>query len=128
MPSWADGESTAYWAAADQHERAGHVVRIDHRSLEAQGVERLPGVHLGPTVQAMEARGIETERGTEARPRAQVNAERAQVTAELAELKSQQEAAQALLPLRGTLDALSKGPGPALRGSMLSSAGSASLS
>jgi len=38
--------------------RAGHEVRIDHRSYTEQGIERLPGVHLGPTVQAMEARGI----------------------------------------------------------------------
>ena len=93
-------EARAAWAAqANQAlERAGHVVRIDHRSLEAQGIERLPSLHLGPTVQAMEARGIETERGTEARHRAQVNAEREQVAAELAqanaalvELKRQQE-------------------------------------
>ncbi len=43
-------------------ERAGHDARIDHRSLEAQGVERLPGVHLGPNVVEMEARGIRTDR------------------------------------------------------------------
>ena len=102
-------EARAAWAAQTNQalERAGHAVRIDHRSLEAQGIERLPSLHLGPTVQAMEARGIETERGTEARHRVQVNAEREQVTAELvqvnaalAELKSQQEAAQARSPRR----------------------------
>ena len=71
-------------AANQALERAGHAVRIDHRSLAAQGIERLPGVHLGPDVQAMEARGIETERGAEARRRAQVNAA-------LAALHSQQE-------------------------------------
>ncbi len=43
-------------------ERAGEVERIDHRSLAAQGIDREPGVHLGPTVHAMELRGIETER------------------------------------------------------------------
>lgn len=105
-------EARAAWAAQTNQalERAGHAVRIDHRSLAAQGVERLPGVHLGPTVQAMEARGIETERGTEARHRAQVNAEREQVTAELAqanaalaELKSQQEATPARPPRRRPL-------------------------
>ena len=54
---------------------AGSELRIDHRSYTAQGIERVPGVHLGPTVQAMEARGIETERGAEARAVAQQNAE-----------------------------------------------------
>lgn len=43
-------------------EMARHAVRIDHRSLEAQGIERKPGVHLGPRVAAMERRGIETAR------------------------------------------------------------------
>jgi len=43
-------------------ERAGHEARIDHRTLEAQGIERLPGIHLGPHVVEMEGRGIRTER------------------------------------------------------------------
>ena len=43
-------------------ERAGEVERIDHRSLAAQGIEREPGVHLGPNVHAMELRGLQTER------------------------------------------------------------------
>ena len=100
--AWLEAARAAWAAQTNQAlERAGHEIRIDHRSLEAQGIERLPSLHLGPTVQAMEARGIATERGTEARHRAQVNAEREQVTAELAqvnaalaELKSQQAAAQ----------------------------------
>jgi ATP-dependent exoDNAse (exonuclease V) alpha subunit len=41
----------------------GHEVRIDHRSLEAQGIEREPTTHLGPAVSGMERRGIETEVG-----------------------------------------------------------------
>lgn len=43
-------------------EQAGHEARIDHRTLEAQGIERLPGIHLGPNVVEMESRGIRTER------------------------------------------------------------------
>ena len=62
-------------------ERAGHAIRIDHRSYAEQGIERLPGVHLGPDVLAMEAQGIETEQGAEARRRAQVNAQLAALTA-----------------------------------------------
>jgi len=43
-------------------ERAGEQERIDHRSLAAQGIDREPGVHLGPTAHAMELRGLQTER------------------------------------------------------------------
>lgn len=44
-------------------ERAGREERIDHRSLEAQGItERLPEIHRGPHVEALERQGIETER------------------------------------------------------------------
>ncbi|QQE76754.1 MobA/MobL family protein (plasmid) [Brevibacillus composti] len=44
-------------------ERAGSQERIDHRSLEAQGSDRLPTVHEGPHVRQMESRGIRTDRG-----------------------------------------------------------------
>ena len=37
--------------------------RIDHRSFERQGVEQIPTQHEGPTVRAMEAKGIRTEKG-----------------------------------------------------------------
>lgn len=36
---------------------------IDHRSLEAQGIQRVPTKHLGPAATQMERRGIKTERG-----------------------------------------------------------------
>jgi hypothetical protein len=39
----------------------GIEARIDHRSLEAQGIEREPQSHLGPAVSAMERRGMLTE-------------------------------------------------------------------
>ena len=43
-------ETRAAWAEQTNQalERAGHEIRIDHRSLEDQGIERLPGIHLGP--------------------------------------------------------------------------------
>lgn len=44
-------------------ERAGHDARIDHRTLEAQGIDRVPQIHIGPRVVEMEARGVQTERG-----------------------------------------------------------------
>ena len=78
-------ETRAAWAEQTNQalERAGHAVRIDHRSLEAQGSsgcrvstwDRPPG-HGNA--------GGETARGAEARRRAQVNAA-------LAELNTQQE-------------------------------------
>lgn len=43
-------------------EKANQPDRIDHRTLEAQGIERVPGVHLGPNVAAMAERGISTDR------------------------------------------------------------------
>lgn len=44
-------------------QRSGFEVRVDHRSLEAQGIDRTPQIHLGKAATAMERKGIETERG-----------------------------------------------------------------
>lgn len=79
------------WAElANQHlERAGHIERIDHRSLEAQRVaaqergdteqaaalERSPTVHLGPNVVQMEQRGVRTGKGDKARQIGTFNAQ-----------------------------------------------------
>ena len=57
------------WAGlANEHlkERTPQV-RIDHRSLEAQGVDRVPGTHLGVVVCELERRGIETRVGLRVR-------------------------------------------------------------
>lgn len=43
-------------------ERAGHAERIDHRSLEAQGIDRLPTRHLGPAALGYERRTDEDSR------------------------------------------------------------------
>ena len=47
-------------------ELAGHKTRIDHRTLEAQGIDRVPQIHLGASVSEMEKRGIRTDRGERA--------------------------------------------------------------
>ena len=62
-------------------ERAGHEARVSHKSLEAQGINRAPSVHLGPTATAMERRGIQTERGDLNRAAATPSQERAELTA-----------------------------------------------
>ena len=73
-------------------ERHGHEARVDHRSLEAQGIDREPTTHLGPHAQAMEReRGIETERG-------KIRRESLDATQEIAKLK--RELAQVNVQLR----------------------------
>ncbi len=42
-------------------ERAGRAERIDHRSLEAQGIGRPPSQHVGPAVSGMARRGAPSE-------------------------------------------------------------------
>jgi MobA/MobL family len=44
-------------------ERAGLDTRIDSRSYEEQGIDRIPQIHLGKNVTAMRRQGIPTERG-----------------------------------------------------------------
>lgn len=60
-----------FWAERANHalRLAGHEARIDHRTLEAQGIDRLPTTHLGPSVAAMERKGISTLRGSRNRER-----------------------------------------------------------
>ena len=52
------------WAhlANRQLERHGHEARIDHRSLEAQGIEREPTVHVGYAANEMAQRGAQSDR------------------------------------------------------------------
>lgn len=52
---WADMTNAAL-------ERAGHTERIDHRTLEAQGIDRDAGIHLGPSATAIERRGEVSEK------------------------------------------------------------------
>jgi len=44
-------------------EHHGHADRVDHRTLQERGIDRLPVDHLGPTAAAMEQRGLPTRRG-----------------------------------------------------------------
>ncbi|KAF0332997.1 DNA primase [Gigaspora margarita] len=55
--------------------KAGHEAHIDHRTLEAQGIERVPQIHIGPHVVEMEAQGIQTKRGARALEIEQTNAQ-----------------------------------------------------
>ena len=59
-------------------ERHGHHGRVDHRSYEAQGIDREPTQHLGPTAFQMETNGKPSRIGDENRERQERNSLRAQ--------------------------------------------------
>ena len=90
-----------------QNERlreAGHSVQVDHRSLEAQGIEREATRHLGPTATAIERRT-----GQPSHKRQQHNEdalERIQRAREAGELERQgKEADRSIIDLSGDLEA-----------------------
>ena len=95
------------WAAlTNEHllER-GIGARVDHRSLQDQGIDREPQSHLGPAVSGMERRGMETEVGKriswEMQAAAQARLERA---AEIGKLAREREQLQlSTLDLSGDL-------------------------
>jgi hypothetical protein len=63
-----DGELIRWrenWAEINNRkfEEKGLDIRIDHRTLKAQGIDRLPTIHLGHKATALERKGIRTEKG-----------------------------------------------------------------
>jgi hypothetical protein len=44
-------------------EKCGFKERVDHRTLKEQGIDRIPEIHVGVHANAMEKKGMETERG-----------------------------------------------------------------
>ena len=70
-------------------ERHGHQSRVDHRSYEAQGVDREPSQHLGHVASDMERNGKPSRIGDENRQIANDNAQRALDHAESARLASE---------------------------------------
>lgn len=77
-----------------------HEARIDHRTLEAQGIDRLPTIHEGPAVHQMEWRGIQTERGDHNRmvqEHAQIVAEQKQNVVDFEEFRWKKEQERELL-------------------------------
>ena len=80
-------ETRGTWAELTNEalKEAGLELQIDHRSLAAQGIARVPGIHLGPHVLEMEARGIQTERGQLALSISQTNEQLQQLREQLRE-------------------------------------------
>lgn len=74
----------------------GYAARVDHRSLEAQGLDREPTLHKGPAITALERRGVEAhvgrrlteEQRLEAQARLERAAERGRLEREGRELKA----------------------------------------
>lgn len=60
--------------------------RIDHRSYERQGIEKLPTIHEGPAVRQMEAKGIQTDKGSLNRKIRKLNQMRKNIVAVLKEI------------------------------------------
>lgn len=83
-------------------EKAGYAARIDHRSLEAQGIDREPQQHLGPALSGMVRRG-KSAFVIEARQREA--AERLERAAELGALERiEDKLDQSILDLTGELE------------------------
>lgn len=64
LQTWREEWATQQNAALEKH---GFPSRVDHRSFEAQGIDREPTLHLGPHAGQMEQRGKESRLGDENR-------------------------------------------------------------
>ncbi len=64
-------------------EAAGSTKRVDHRSNQARGIDRIPQIHLGSQVWAMKEKGIATARGARFLAIQERNQEIENITAEV---------------------------------------------
>ena len=72
-------------AALEKH---SHSARVDHRSYERQGVERIPTIKMGTAATQMERRGIATDRGNINREIAVTNRQIGQLRARIRKAKT----------------------------------------
>lgn len=80
--SWAQHQNRAL-------ERHGHTARVDHRSYEAQGIDRQPTQHLGPVANDMERKGRPSRIGEQNREIINQNSQQAAAHVEAAQLRTQ---------------------------------------
>lgn len=78
--TWADMQNAAL-------ERANRPERVDHRSFKAQGIDRIPQIKMGQAANALERKGIATEKGDYNRNIAEQNA----LVVELADLRAERD-------------------------------------
>jgi hypothetical protein len=97
------------WAQLSNERLHEHGIeaRIDHRSLERQGIEREPTSHLGPAVSALERRGIETRVGQRLEREAlEVAQQRLERAAEVGKIeREQRELTASILDVSGDIAA-----------------------
>ena len=66
---WGQKETLFHWREEwakyvnRELEKKDAPTKVDHRSYKEQGLHQLPTIHEGPTVRAMEKKGIRTEKG-----------------------------------------------------------------
>lgn len=109
---WNDKEQLEHWreewanAANRELERIGSDERIDHRSLEARGIDREPEPKQGPIATEMERNGRESHAGNDRRAAKERNKERSelaleneQIGAEIIDLEAERSARQGDDPL-----------------------------
>ena len=101
------------WAALTNEHllEQGVKARVDHRSLEDQGITRVPTTHLGPAVSALERRGVETEVGKRiAWQRAELAQERLERAAELGKIERERaQVERSILDLSGDVGSARRG-------------------
>jgi len=68
-------------------EENNHAEKIDHRSYERQGIEKIPTIHLGVAASQMDQRRIITERGNANRKILSMNKELKQLRARISKLQ-----------------------------------------
>jgi len=91
---WADVQNLAL-------ERAGVEARVDHRSLAAQGIlDREPGVHRGPAVSGIEARGEVSEVGLRQREQREARAQDRQIVVAETRVVTREEVAAERVAVR----------------------------
>ena len=66
---WGQKETLLHWREEwanyvnREFAKKGLPCRVDHRTLEEQGIDRVPTIHEGPNVRAMEKKGVATDKG-----------------------------------------------------------------
>lgn len=100
---WNQTELLEGWRKAWQREtnqaleQVGTSERIDHRTLAAQGIDRVPTVKLGAIAHQLEQQGIPTERGNLNRTIQQLNTRYSQAKLQVIELEQEYTKQQAAL-------------------------------
>src|SRR5208282_4714147 len=63
VETWSTRDFREEWGSQMNHalERAGHEARVDHRSLNEQGIDRTPQIHIGPGSQNAAQKGHQFE-------------------------------------------------------------------